>query len=370
MELKNLFSPKKIGNVQIKNRIVRSATFERRAGKYGHVSDQLIEFYRELARGGTGLIITGFTAVDPSGTASPYQACLFDDSFIPGQKRLVKCVHEYSDVKIAIQIAHTGRLGTHPKYHPIAPSPVFYKRTELTPREMTTDEVKDFIRKFVDTGRRAYECGYDMIQLHAAHGYYLSNFISPRTNMRKDEFGGDIEAEFLFYFSGKHVTWVPGEDSATYIDIIMDFIERKIKRQEPFEKNYSTKTELMENVLKQRSEPFSLLIEQDRENLASFLGAKVWKTDNGWRIKKKFFPEIFIEILWSDKTGLDIKFSGDNLSRNIDSYHIEFVGIFFINHILRFITVNNIEKDLPDICYIMFSRYYTKNIGKWEHRVR
>jgi len=196
------------------------------------------------------------------------------------------------------------------------------------------------------------------VTIHMAYSYF------------GDEFGDDIEAEFKFYFSGTRVFWVPGEDSATFIDIIMDFIERKIKRQEPFEKNYSTKTELMENVLKQRSEPFSLLIEQDRENLASFLGAKVWKTDNGWRIKKKFFPEIFIEILWSDKTGLDIKFSGDNLSRNIDSYHIEFVGIFFINHILRFITVNNIEKDLPDICYIMFSRYYTKNIGKWEHRVR
>lgn len=193
MILKTLFSPKRIGNVLIKNRIIRSATYMGSTEKYGFVGDKLIKIYDDLARGGTGLIISGYTAVDPSGTASPYQACLFDDSFIPGQKKLVKCVHEYSDVKIAIQIAHTGRLGNHPKYHPLAPSPVFYKRTELTPREMTTDEVKDYIKKFVDTGRRAYECGYDMIQLHAAHGYYLSNFISPRTNMRKDEFGGDIE---------------------------------------------------------------------------------------------------------------------------------------------------------------------------------
>lgn len=192
-ELDILFSPRKIGNVQIKNRIVRSATFERRAGKYGHVSDQLIEFYRELARGGTGLIITGFTAVDPSGTASPYQACLYDDSFIPDQKKLVSSVHDYSDVKIALQIAHTGRQGYHPKYHPVAPSAIPYKTTGLTPRELSTEEIVEFIKKFVDAGKRAYECGYDMVQLHAAHGYFLCNFISPHTNKRLDQFGGTIE---------------------------------------------------------------------------------------------------------------------------------------------------------------------------------
>ena len=99
-------------------------------------------------------------------------------------------------------------------------------------------------------------------------------------------------------------------------------------------------------------------------------GANVWKLANVWHIKKEFFPEIYIEIIWDDQNGLDMKFSGENVVKSIDSYHLEFVGIFFLNHILRFITVNNISEDLPDICYIMFSRYYTKNIGKWEHRVR
>jgi hypothetical protein len=196
------------------------------------------------------------------------------------------------------------------------------------------------------------------VSIHMAYSYF------------GDEFGDGIEAEFKFYFSGTRAFWIPGEDTATFIDIVMDFIERKIKKQEPFEKNYNKKTELMENVLKQRKEPFILLKEQDRDDLTDFLGAKVWKATDGWLIKKEFFPEIFIEIIWNDKDGLDIKFSGDNLSKNIDSYHIEFIGIFLINHILRFITVNNLDKELPDICYIMFSRYYTKNIGHWEHRVR
>jgi uncharacterized protein YciU (UPF0263 family) len=196
------------------------------------------------------------------------------------------------------------------------------------------------------------------VNIHMAYSYF------------GDEFGDGIEAEFKFFFSGERVFWVPGEDSATFIDIIMDFIERKIRGQEPFEKNYNEKTDLMEKVLQQRSEPFTLLRDDDREDLATFLGAKVWKTESGWRIKKEFFPEIFIEIISDAQNRLDIKFSGVNLPKNIDNYHVEFVGIFLINHILRFITVNNIDKDLPDICYIMFSRYYTKNIGKWDHRVR
>ncbi|MFX1388112.1 MAG: NADH:flavin oxidoreductase [Promethearchaeota archaeon] len=191
--LETLFSPEKIGNIQIKNRIVRSATFMGSTEKYGYVGQKLIEIYSELARGGTGLIISGFTAVDPGGTASPYQSCLYDDSFIPGQKKLVESVHEYDDVKIGVQIAHTGRQGDHPKYHPVAPSPVPSKTTGLTPRELTTEEIKELIQNFIDAGRRAYECGYDLIQLHAAHGYFLSNFISPYTNKRTDEYGGSIQ---------------------------------------------------------------------------------------------------------------------------------------------------------------------------------
>jgi len=184
-----------------------------------------------------------------------------------------------------------------------------------------------------------------------------------------DEFGDGVEAEFKYYFSGKYVTWVPGEDIATYIDILMDLIERRLKKKDPFEKNYDRKTDLMEKVLLQRSEPFKLLKKEDEKGLAEFLGAIVWKTAEEWNIKREILPQMFIEIIWSEKKGLDISFSGERLS-NISSYHAEFIGIFQINHILRYITIYNLEKELPDICYIMFSRYYTKNIGKWDHRVR
>ena len=194
------------------------------------------------------------------------------------------------------------------------------------------------------------------VKIHMSYSYF------------GDEFGDAVEAEFKFYFSGERAYWVPGEDTATFIDIVMDFIERRIKNDIPFEKDYDKKTDLMKKVLIQREEPFQLLKEGDKDNLASFLGAKVWKTSEGWRIKREIFPKIFTEINWNNQTGLDISFSGEKIE-NISSYHVEFLGIFTINHILRYITVNNQNEKLPDICYIMFSRLYTKE-KNWDHRTR
>ncbi|MHA2267280.1 MAG: oxidoreductase [Promethearchaeota archaeon] len=131
--------------------------------------------------------------MDPGATGSPYQLRLDNDSYIPGHKDLVNLVHDRSDAKLAIQIVHLGRQCEHPKYQPIAPSPILEKTTGLTPRELSTEEIYELITKFKDTSIRAYECGYDMVQLHASHGYLLSNFVSPYTNKRKDEFGGSVE---------------------------------------------------------------------------------------------------------------------------------------------------------------------------------
>ena len=111
IELKYLFRPGKIRNIQIKNRIVRSATYEKRATKDGYVTDRLIKLYTDLAQGGTGLIITGAIAVDPRSSGSQNQAYLYEDSYVSGQKQLVDAVHNYSGVKIAAQLVHIGRKG-------------------------------------------------------------------------------------------------------------------------------------------------------------------------------------------------------------------------------------------------------------------
>ena len=122
----------------------------------------------------------------------------------------------------------------------------------------------------------------------------------------------------------------------------------------------------MEKVLTQRNEPFRLLSEENKNELAEFVGAKVWKITNGWRIKREIFPKMFVELICNKDKGLDIFFSGEKIY-NISSYHAELLGIFVINHILRFITIKNEEKHLPDICYIMFSRMFTKE-KDWDHR--
>lgn len=181
-----------------------------------------------------------------------------------------------------------------------------------------------------------------------------------------DEFG-DIEAELKFLFSGERVHWIPGEDSVSYIDIILDFFEHRIKNEEPSEKEYDEKTELMKKVLEERKEPFNLLVKEDVNELGKFLGAEVLKTDSIWSIKKEMFPEIFIEIRFDvSKNMLDLSYSGKNLTK-IGSYQIELIGVYFVNHILRYITIKNQDKELPDICYKMFSRLFTKEKG-WIYR--
>ncbi len=192
------------------------------------------------------------------------------------------------------------------------------------------------------------------VTIHMAYSYF------------GDEFGDGIEAEFKFYFSGERATWVPGEDSATYIDIVINFIEKLLKKEEPFEKDHDNKSELMQKVLIQRNEPFELLKEADKDGLAEFMGAKVWKTTDGWKIKREIFPKMYIELTWSKENGLDISFSGEKLP-TMSSYHVEFIGIFTINHVLRYITVKNEDKELPHICYLMFSRLFTKE-KNWNHR--
>ena len=196
MELEHLFSPGKIGNVQVKNRIIRSATWVAKATIDGYVTKDLIKIFKDLAEGGTGLIISGYLAVDALGAATRRMACLYDDSYISGQKKLVKTVHENLDVKIAAQIAHTGNgafIFGNKNFKPVGPSPMINLVLNKPCRELTTEEVRQIIKKFVETGLRAYDCGYDAVQIHGAHGYLLSDFVSPFTNKRVDEFGGNFE---------------------------------------------------------------------------------------------------------------------------------------------------------------------------------
>jgi 2,4-dienoyl-CoA reductase-like NADH-dependent reductase (Old Yellow Enzyme family) len=189
-----LFTPVRIGSVTIPNRFVRSATHDFMADEAGNVTDAHIELYTRLAEGEVGLIITGHAHVQPSGKASPRQMAVFDDRFVEGQARIPAAVHRFASL-VFLQIAHAGRQ-TKEKLCgcvPVSPSAVYDPVSKVMPRELAAEEIGALIADFISAGARAKRAGFDGVQLHAAHGYLLSSFLSPHTNRRADEWGGPIE---------------------------------------------------------------------------------------------------------------------------------------------------------------------------------
>jgi len=189
-----LFSPIKISKLSIPNRFVRSATHAYMADKDGFVTDRQIRLLEELAVGETGLIMTGHTYVNPTGIAGIFQTGIHSDKYIEGLSRLAEAVHRYPS-RIFLQLSHAGRQ-TKERYCgciPLAPSAVYEPVFKVMPREMTENEIEGVIDDFIQGARRAKEACMDGVQLHIAHGYLLSSFISPYTNRRNDEWGGTAE---------------------------------------------------------------------------------------------------------------------------------------------------------------------------------
>jgi 2,4-dienoyl-CoA reductase-like NADH-dependent reductase (Old Yellow Enzyme family) len=194
MEKKSvLFTPVKIGNLEISNRFVRSATHDFMALDDGSITDRQVALFKELAQGEVGLIITGHAYVNPKGKASPRQIGVYDDSLLTGLSRIPKTVHEYPS-RIFLQIAHAGRQTKEKLCNckPLAPSAVYEPVFDVHPMAMTIEDIEETIDDFIQAARRAKEADFDGVQLHVAHGYLLSSFISPYTNQRKDKYGGDL----------------------------------------------------------------------------------------------------------------------------------------------------------------------------------
>lgn len=189
-----LFTPISIGAVTVPNRFVRSATHDFMADDEGNVTDANVELYSRLAEGEVGLIITGHAHVQPSGKASPKQLAVFDDRSIEGLSRIPPAVHLFPS-RVFLQIAHAGRQ-TKDKLCgciPVSPSAVYDPVSKVMPRELASDEIGALVADFVSAGARAKRAGFDGVQLHAAHGYLLSSFLSPHTNRRADDWGGPVE---------------------------------------------------------------------------------------------------------------------------------------------------------------------------------
>ncbi|MCR4443454.1 MAG: NADH:flavin oxidoreductase [Peptococcaceae bacterium] len=193
-----LFTPKKLGTVTINNRFVHSATYEGLAQESGETTPALLKRYETIARGETGLVIPGHLYVHPLGRCTTAQAGIHSDLMIPGLSRLADTVHREGN-KIFFQLSHAGRQTTREVIGqtPLGPSsvgrdPVY----RVKPEAMTETEIGETINAFRQAARRAVEAGADGIQLHAAHGYLINQFLSPYFNRRQDAWGGCDENRF------------------------------------------------------------------------------------------------------------------------------------------------------------------------------
>ena len=197
MKLENLFSPVRIGRRQVKNRIVMAPMGANFEAVDGSVTEALIDYFEARARGEVGLIISPFTMVNKEqrmGTLG-----IFSDRFIPGMSRLSERVQSFG-AKFLLQIAHPGgkAMREFTGKRPVAPSGIHSPIYPELPRELTREEIEKLIEEFVQAARRAKEAGFNGVEVHGAHTYLIGQFISPHTNKREDEYGGDLERRMKF----------------------------------------------------------------------------------------------------------------------------------------------------------------------------
>ncbi len=199
-----LFSPGMIGGVEIPNRIVMPAMTTRLADAEGRVTEAMIAYYLARARGGAGLVTVELSAPERAGKHRHHELGIHDDRFVPGLRRLVAALHEAGS-KVSIQLGHGGG---HTRRdisgeEPIAPSAIPHLVFEITqavvvPQEMSRARIEETTRAHVAAAARAKAAGFDMVELHAAHGYLISQFLCPAENRRRDDYGGSLENRARF----------------------------------------------------------------------------------------------------------------------------------------------------------------------------
>ena len=208
-----LFTSSTINGLTLANRFVRSATWEGMATADGGVTPQLTDTMVALANGGVGLIISGHTYVSTEGQASPWQLGIYDDSLIDGLKSMTAAVHSAGG-RIVAQLAHAGHFA---REKSIGTAPVVASNFEglaQTPRtELSVTDIRNLQNAYVAAARRARATGFDGIQLHSAHGYLFSQFLSPWFNRRTDEYGGTIDNRVRIHVETiRAIRQVVGED--------------------------------------------------------------------------------------------------------------------------------------------------------------
>lgn len=198
-KLSYLMQPITIKTMEIPNRLVLPPMGTGLAHRDGRVSKANLAYLERRARGGAGLIITEITSVHPRGTAAPGSLCAYDDSFIPGLAQMAEVVHGQGS-RIAMQLHHAGRESFYQlqRGQALGPSAIPSYVYGMKPNEMTEDDIHEVVQAFGSAALRAREAGFDAVELHAAHGYLLMQFLSAHSNHRQDKYGGDLSQRARF----------------------------------------------------------------------------------------------------------------------------------------------------------------------------
>lgn len=200
MKFEKVFEPITIGKLKLKNRFVVPPMDTNFADIEGFSTQRHADYYAERAKGGFGLIIQEITAIDPRGKATMRQVGIWDDKFIPGLRRITDAVHENGG-RIILQLHHSGRQ-TEPEMiggqNPLAVSRIPCPMTDAMPEELTIEQIHELVKKFGDGAARAKEAGYDGVEIHGANGYLIQQFMSPHSNKRMDEYGGNFSGRMRF----------------------------------------------------------------------------------------------------------------------------------------------------------------------------
>lgn len=197
--MRKLFDETRINSMHLDNRLVRSATWEGMCEDDGRPTGRLENYYEILAGGGVGLIISGYAFVRLDGKQLPGQLGMHKDDLVPDVRRLTDAVH-LKGGKLCMQLVHCGgqTTGKIAGGQTVAPSSVKVDQYPETPAELDSLGIADIVGCFAAAASRAKNAGCDAVQLHAAHGYLISQFMSPLTNRRMDEYGGPPERRFRF----------------------------------------------------------------------------------------------------------------------------------------------------------------------------
>ncbi len=223
-----LFQPANVGSLELKNRLIRSATCEWMAAEDGKATLTLASFYNELAQGGVGLIISGHLYVRADGQTSPGQVGIHEEGFVLPLMSLADAVHR-EDSKIVGQINHSGRQAN-PELtgeSPLAPSALPTDPEGQPPRELKGAEIIDLVMAYGQAARRVKQASFDGVQLHGAHGFLINQFLSPYTNRRSDNWGGSFENRLNFLGAvSSEVRAQVGPDFPVWIKLgVQDFVE-------------------------------------------------------------------------------------------------------------------------------------------------